>query len=241
MGFEQIEPPTTLLFHHITNTGGVTFLNVMMDSGLKGYNAINQVPQSIDEFHNICTAIKEVENIGEEKIFIHGHWLNGIPSVISSEDKYFTILRDPLSRFLSEFFWSRRNDQRTEFTPWTLMDELSEWVSRFEEIGHANHYCYEIVTPITEKPTFQVHLNPVNLENTSDSELYSKANSIIKKKFYFVGITELFEESLFWLYRMFGWQEIAMWVRAVYAPGRGASPYKITPEVIPLKLKSGQV
>lgn len=221
-----------LNFHHLSNTGGVAFSQTIMKYGLLGYQAINFNPENLQEFTRKGSELEKM-NLNE-KIYLHGHWTNGFEKIIQRPFFKFTILRSPIDRFLSEFFWERREAVEAR-TPWLLKEQLCRWIDILNEAGHANFYCTEIATDQQEKILFHVHLRPENLAAISPENAYVKADKKLQQEYSYVGITELFEESLFIFFRKMGWSKIGPWTRGPHAPGRGSASKKFCASDIPVR------
>jgi len=219
-------------FHHMSNSGGVAFSQTIMKYGLAGYHAINYNPESL---HELFDKAREIKNqLLGERLYLHGHWTNGFEKLLGSVSYKFTILRSPLDRFLSEFFWERRTAPEVR-TPWLLLDEMSRWIDALGEIGHANFYCTEIATYQQDKALFHVHLRRENLVQMSPQEAFSRAHLKLLGEYSFVGITELFEESLFFFFREMGWSKLGPWTRGPHAPGRGGAAKKFSAADLPIR------
>lgn len=225
-----------LIFHHMSCTGGVAFSQTVMRFGMAGYNSINFVPTSSAEMSDWANLLVRSGDAG--RLYLHGHWVNGVHSLLgSSSGAYFTLLRNPVDRFLSEFFWERRNDPRSASAPWQLIPDLAGWMDALGEAGHANFYCAEIAVPQLEKALFHSHLRRENMAQFSAEDVYRMASAKLESSYFFVGISELFEESLMDLFRMMGWTKIGPWARGPHAPGRGASSRKFGVSDLPMSVQ----
>jgi hypothetical protein len=168
--------------------------------------------------------------------------VGGLDELVGVHHCCFTLLRNPLERFISEFFWRNRHDVESLRFPWRWNNELARWVDKLGEAGHANFYCSEFSTSSVDQRCFHPHLVPENVVNTSASELYAKAVSRLKSGYFFVGITELFEESLFYFARIIGCPALMLWTdlqhhSTTHAVGRGRSMKKYTADTMPIRTK----
>lgn len=214
------------------NTGGVAFSQTIMKYGLSGYQAVNFNPENLKELRSKASELEA--KISNERFYLHGHWTNGFEKLIRRPFFKFTILRSPIDRFLSEFFWERREAVEAR-TPWLLTEQMCRWIDILNEAGHANFYCTEIATYQEDKSLFIHHLRPQNLALISPECAYDKAHRVLQEEYSYVGITELFEESLFTFFKKMGWSKIGPWTRGPYAPGRGNASKKFGAGDIPIR------
>jgi hypothetical protein len=231
---KSINYPNCLIFNHMANTGGVAFSQAVMQFGAHGYEAINFVPNTTLEIKEYLYALMSRKD--SHKYYFHGHWVNGVDLILNSPATNITILRNPIDRFLSEFFWQHRSDPSCATAPLEMVSEIENWINALSEVGHANFYCYEIAIPSIDKAEFHAHLRLENMRQFSANDLYLRANLILESKYCFVGISELFEESLMYFFRLMGWPKIGPWKRGPHAPGRGAAQAKFSSSDLPVYL-----
>ena len=98
-----------------------------------------------------------------------------------------------------------------------------------------NIQSYEYATYWNDKPAKEIvtvaeQQSLQNLVGTSPSELLRKAQKNIDRQFFFIGITELFEESIFLLFDMIGIKETLLWRPGLY------SYWRLNKEEMPIKI-----
>ena len=211
-----------LLFHHINRTGGANINDVLFRMQDRG-----GIPLIILGMEQALSDTPPWLNI-PPPLIITSHHTFGIHRKIEEDYSYFGLLRDPYKHFLSKILlW---DDYKTECnhmgTIWKKLDHKVDEIR--ERIGHCNFLTHEHATYFADKrfPALVVD----NLEGTNPNELYSKAIKNIHELFFFMGITELFEESLFILFDMIGIKSTLMWRPGLYTywrPSKDEMPMPI--------------
>ena len=223
-----------LIFHHLGRSGGSSindllkrteeFSNRKLIISNPGQNMSKEFWKGID-FRNI----------------ISSHSSFGVHKILNLNSKYFGLLRDPKKLILTklilhhdEFF-----DNNSINDIWRKFEfRLDEFV---EKIGHCNLLVYEHATYFIDKPELDPHalksvkprnnknysqkefrlwskaaMNPVKLINTNATDLFKKAKTNIHNLFFFVGITELYEETIFLLFDIIGIKKTYLWKPGTY-------------------------
>ncbi|MGN4501030.1 sulfotransferase family 2 domain-containing protein [Bacillus cereus group sp. MYBK30-2] len=171
---------------HMPKTAGTT-LKVLMRK--------NYPPEKIidlyDSFRSHEEVVKKLNSLPlEETEWINCHLSFGIHEHLSRPATYVTILRDPIERIISDYFFILNNPGHglhKEVSRMDLLDFQSQAI-------HTNKQCKVILgLPLAES----VNRNDVK-----------KAQKILEDYFCFVGITELFTESAFLMKELFNWPRI---------------------------------
>lgn len=220
-----------LIFHHINRTGGVGINELLLRSEelAKKKLIISTPTQNLS---------KEFWQNYKPPYIISSHSSYGIHKILTSKSKYFGLLRDPrrliLTKLLPNFEdFSEKNNLNNIWKKLELrIDQIKE------KIGHCNLLIYEHAKFFCEKqdnknsvldfawplerklgylPKEELRLyskeslSPNKLINTDPNELFRKANKKLKELFFFVGITELYEESIFLLFDIIGIEKTYLW------------------------------
>ena len=176
---------------HIPKTGGTTLRDIIQ----RQYRAekILMIPK-LKESENI---IKEISasNINQLKL-IQGHLKYGIHNHFHRRAKYFAIIRDPINRVLSTYYYvlSQKNNPQnlsTANNQMTIYDFVQSGVNPFLINGQ---------TQLISGKTGDID-NPI----IESEELFSLAKENIENDFLFLGITEMFDETILILKNMLGW------------------------------------
>ena len=176
---------------HIPKTGGTTLRDIIQ----RQYQAekILMIPK-LDESEDI---LKEVSTsqINQLKL-IQGHLKYGIHNHFHRRAKYFAIIRDPINRVLSTYYYvlSQKYNQQnlsTSNNQMTIYDYVQSGVNPFLINGQ---------TQLISGKTGNID-NPI----IKSEELFSLAKENIANDFLFLGITEMFDETILILKNMLGW------------------------------------
>ena len=176
---------------HIPKTGGTTLRDIIQ----RQYRSekILMIPK-LEESENI---LKEVSTsqINQLKL-IQGHLKYGIHNHFYRRAKYFAIIRDPINRVLSTYYYvlSQKNNPQnlsTSNNQMTIYDYVQSGVNPFLINGQ---------TQLISGKTGNID-NPI----IKSEELFSLAKENIANDFLFLGITEMFDETILILKNMLGW------------------------------------
>ena len=176
---------------HIPKTGGTTLRDIIQ----RQYRAekILMIPK-LEESENI---LKEVSTsqINQLKL-IQGHLKYGIHNHFHRRAKYFALIRDPINRVLSTYYYvlSQKNNPQnlsTSNNQMTIYDFVQSGVNPFLINGQ---------TKLISGKTGNID-NPI----IESEELFSLAKENIENDFLFLGITEMFDETILILKNMLGW------------------------------------
>mgnify|MGYP002152764434 CR=1 FL=1 len=179
------------IFLHIPKTGGTTIRDI-----------INRQYKN-DQIFTVTT-LKESEKINKSSLnstinnykIIQGHWKFGFHNNVNIRPAYFTILRNPVERVLSTYYYvlSNRNNPQN-------LSTLDKQMSIYEFIENGiNPFVLNGQTQLISGITGSID-NPI----IQSEELYTLAKKNIENHFLFLGITEMFDESILILKDLLGW------------------------------------
>lgn len=178
-----------LLYLHIPKTAGTTMNSILKQQ----YSQSETFNYFSGDYKEFLTNLKEnVENNPKLKC-VTGHYQFGIHKYIPRTFTYATMLRHPIERVLSTYYFLRRD--RTHPLYRTIKKISLKQFVLSESLG-AKYLVYNTQT------TFLSGQYP------SDSTSLEQAKENLKKYFSIVGITENFDESIFLMKREFGWVDI---------------------------------
>ncbi|NCC52049.1 MAG: hypothetical protein EOM20_12645 [Spartobacteria bacterium] len=193
------DPPETLVFLHIPKAAGSTFYHVLShrfpvrDTFLiEGAGAID----SLAAFRG-----KSPEERGAYR-FISGHMPFGIHQEIPGPAGYITMLRDPLERVLSLYYFIRQR-------PRHYLHEL---------VGGQGMSLPDLLTAgasseLTNAQTRLLAGEPYASAAPCSDAMYEKARAHLASHFIFTGLTERFDESLLLLRDTLRWRGLPFYVR----------------------------
>lgn len=199
-----------LLYMHIPKTAGSTFSQILSKQYQSGVR-----PCYFEESLEILNEFKKDD--ADTIKCVYGHFLFGLHTHISRSAIYITLLRDPVERVISLFyFWrSYNNSQQEKLNSMSLKD----FICSDDFIENANNQtCY------LAGGTYDLQLAKENMLN----------------HFTMVGLTERFDESLFLFQKALGWQPIDHYVSHNMTPNRPRKD-QISSDVINLILCKNQL
>lgn len=188
-----------LIFIHIQKTGGVTFNQILRhqyDSIPKRLSNKFIIKFIINRSHSSFEQFLSTKKYPYDKYFT-GHYGYGLHKWLPQPYRYFTFIREPISRLLSLYFYSKSNPTAyyhkhaqgdpCQFFFDTGLHELDNGMVRF----------------IAGDP-YDKFINRTHFGKCSHS-LLEQAIENINNDFIFVGILEKFDESLLLLQSKLNW------------------------------------
>ncbi|MFA9556940.1 sulfotransferase family 2 domain-containing protein [Evansella sp. AB-rgal1] len=172
-----------ILVHlHMPKTGGTSLKNI--------------IKKNIDPHRNLDVY---VEHEKRERIMrtihsnqfdcIQGHFPYGIHKYIPCPFTYITMLRDPIDRIVSEYYFIKNNKKH--------------------ELHHVvQHLSLEEYQNQPQNRNLQTRLISGHMSDPLTIADVNKAKENIEKHFSVVGITEMFDESLLLMEKKFGWKNV---------------------------------
>ncbi|SDC82903.1 MULTISPECIES: sulfotransferase family 2 domain-containing protein [unclassified Candidatus Frackibacter] len=192
MGVNNYSGPANnlLIFLHIPKTGGTTLRGIIdkQYSSNKRWHAY--------EFLPLEQRIKEVPKKQLKKInYMAAHFQFGAHQYFTRPYTYVTMLRNPIKRLISEYYHRRRNPNNPLYDKLQNIS-LKEFVSSDEFLSNSNLQLFMIRGRAVK---------PFNLKHNDLEE----AKKNLEKHFSVIGITEMFDESLFLMKKEFGWEDVS--------------------------------
>jgi hypothetical protein len=179
------------IYLHIPKTGGTTLRDIIYRQYKKDQILTIKTLKESAQIHKDITST----NYNHLKI-IQGHLKYGFHNNVNIRPAYFTILRNPVERVLSTYYYvlsNRNNPQNLS----TLGKQMS--IYEFIESG-INPFVLNGQTQLISGITGSID-NPI----IQSEELYTLAKKNIENHFLFLGITEMFDESILILKDLLGW------------------------------------
>ncbi|OLO37221.1 hypothetical protein BTR23_13940 [Alkalihalophilus pseudofirmus] len=175
---------TDILIHlHMPKTAGTTLRtiikkNVNINNSYELYKYGNRLKNILTDLN-----MKPIE-------CIQGHFPYGIHSYLEQKCTYITMLREPVERVISEYYFIKslpRHELHQQVKKLTLVEYQQE-----------ERNC-NLQTRLLSGQTNKASLTLDDLQ---------KAKEHINKHFKVVGITEMFDESIFLMKKEFGWRNL---------------------------------
>ncbi|MDM5453433.1 sulfotransferase family 2 domain-containing protein [Peribacillus simplex] len=165
------------IFMHVPKTGGTTLSEILR----KQYE-VNEIFDH-DSYEYKIKKVDQLEEEEKKKIkAVAGHYYYGIHQHFSKPSNYFTMLRDPVDRVISLYFFLKNQPGYERVREMTL----EEFVLRDPEAQN---------------------LQTMLVSGDPDYPDIKKAKENLKT-FSVVGVTELFNETLFCLKKEYAWGDI---------------------------------
>lgn len=213
----------TIIFMHIPKTGGTTLQSLIrkqFNSSVVLHVDPAQMFQSLEE-------IKALPDTEKSKYqFIRGHMPFGLHYYLPQPATYITLLRWPVDRVISHYYHILRNPTHHHY------HEVKTKKISLEE------YVASGMEPMLDNTQTRLLNNQARIF-FPDSQLYSygrcpgkmlkQAKKNIDKHFSLVGTTERFDETLFLLNKIFGWQLPMDYKRMNENPNQGPEYKKDIP------------
>ncbi len=218
----QFASPPLFLFHSITSTGSATAMKAFDEYCIerRGWsvsekpNAVldNPIGPVADFFNRFFINFKSTYDCHSQSVhMIWCHYLFGAHLFFSRPCTYITLLRDPVTQFISSV-WFAHQSRKLPGLP-----KFEDWLEEFQNVmchDIARVFCHtgaqrdlsEVPQLVQAKPDPETALRTA-MEN-------------IDRYYSLVGITELFDETLFLCADHLGYLELPIWTRRMATPGR---------------------
>ncbi|WP_368298715.1 sulfotransferase family 2 domain-containing protein [Cytobacillus firmus] len=175
-----------LIIHtHIPKTGGMTLRSIVNKNYDKEKMLTNVFSSSVSKFKKDIQEKTDIE-------FVTGHHPFGLHEYTNRPCAYITMLRDPIERVISMYYYNLRKENHP------LHKKVKQLT--FEEFINDKGLSRRTINRQTQKI--------VGSLNPREDDL-QKAKNILSKHYKVVGITEMFDESIFLMKKELGWQDIS--------------------------------
>jgi hypothetical protein len=208
--------PPTLIFFHIPKTAGLS-LDVILEheygqrrvytprdySWINSYDQLAQVPIERRARYAVIT----------------GHFQFGLHTLLPGPSVYFTLLREPIDRVLSLYYYIRQTPVHPLYQTVTAHNlSLEQFLDQIETIEFDN-FSVRCLAGAVAVPVGQCA-----------PDLLESAKQNLRQHFSMAGLTERFDETVILLRRAFGWR-IPLYLRRNITPNRKAKD-QIEPHLI---------
>lgn len=174
-----------VIFLHIPKAGGTTLNGIINQQypksktfrfhGINAWSSINDLPQPHRESLRL----------------IRGHFAFGLHQFLPCQTTYFTLLRDPIARFISEYHYIRRS-------PGLKSHEQLQSMSLEDYVAVKGQQAGNLQTRLL--------FGLSEASGSSPTEIVATAKSNLDRYFSVVGLVERFDETLVLLQQAFGWR-----------------------------------
>jgi hypothetical protein len=178
--------PVTI-FLHFPKTGGTTLRQIMRRQSPPGtVRDLNDV-NDIEELRQASRAERASLRV------VQGHLTFGLHHLFDVPCQYVTLLRDPVDRIVSEYFWLRRNPKHPDYDL-AIRLPLAEFATQTKDpdLDNGQTRLLSSLGPDGSRPCGEEHLHEA--QGNLRSPLFSV-----------VGVTERFDETLVLIQSALGW------------------------------------
>lgn len=197
----SVAPDTAVIFQHIPKTAGST-LHTIFNKRYDRSAIFNIFASSYDDKEALD--LRNLPGAQAEKIrVLKGHMPFGLHEYLPVPAKYFTVLRDPVKRVISQYFYILRNPRNPLYEP-IVKNKMNaaEFVSSGISVGMNNGQIRWILGEINALP-FGV-INQGHLE---------QAKETLARHFFLTGINERFDETILLLSQKLCWNSFPYYRR----------------------------
>ncbi|MCS3678766.1 hypothetical protein GGP72_003044 [Salinibacter ruber] len=196
------------IFLHIPKTGGMTIRTATR--WIYGWNGVHTTPKDVLHPKRVASSLDDPERMR----LVRGHIAYGLHNHVSVPCRYFTMLREPVSRVISLYYYIKRG--------WPESEAASLSLEEYIESGH-HAYVPNDQTRRLAGPPFP--------DDSSATSLLERAQNHLQSSNLAFGITERFDAGLIYLKRQLEWPRQPLYVRT------NTSSDRPTKEEIPPKVR----
>ena len=188
-----------IFFIHIPKTGGTTILDILRKQVyFNQFKRIHSIysPHPKKFLRNIPRILDEIKSLSILPKVIGGHFGYGVHQALDTLPRYFTVLRNPIERVVSEYYFTK---QRKEHYHHELIVE--QQISLQDYIQHSEtYYLNNLQTRLISGESY-------SSGDQITEEIFRKAIENLYD-FEVIGITEQMLETISLFYLAFGWQKL---------------------------------
>ena len=189
----------TLIFLHISKAGGTT-LHKLIERHYRSKEIFSTRAHHKDSVMESIDELKQLSEIQRADIkVLKGHMPFGLHEYLPQPSTYITMLREPVARVVSHYYYARRQPAHylhDKAKRMSLEDYICSGISAELENGQVR-----LLSGIKE-------VDGINGSESCTPEILEIAKKNLREHFTVVGITERFNEFLILLKRIFGFRNI---------------------------------
>jgi hypothetical protein len=201
--------PDILIFFHIGKTGGMTLRNILdrnfpEEERFNGTVGETRSALGVRPFAAIAASYRELPEERRRAIrMAGGHVPMGIHTLFDRPARYLTLLRDPVDRVVSSFYYLR-GIASLPFHPAIKDFEIDEYIESRLGLDPFD-YQVRVVSGAAELDAEWSDLKPLDVAPVGSAHL-ELAKRNLEQHFLFAGTTEGFSAAVMILRRLYGWR-----------------------------------
>jgi hypothetical protein len=216
-GIPGVSPPELFIFFHIPKTGGTTLEKIIQRAApaqkifLVNYHGPARSSLLVRSNEQIAMYLEQMSPDRRQSIaFVIGHFPMDIDTLFDRPSRYFTIIREPIDRCISNFFHLKREANTPETASHLPIYKsiknmtLEQYLDSGIGLDSDNHQvrmlagCPELDAPWSEDG------RRISLPAVEPRHL-AMAKRNIEERFLIAGTLEQFAELTWYLKRVYGW------------------------------------
>jgi hypothetical protein len=210
---QNMAEDSIVIFTHIPKTAGTSLRHIIQSQFqpqqvFEFYHLKTQPPKArkgIEKYNNLTEAQKKVIK------FVSGHVGFGLHEFLPRPCSYITVLRDPVERVVSYYYFLLRNQNNL-----VKNKTLPEFIQTYGGV-HNSMSCY--LSGLTLKS--QLRDPSIDLKSQQFAqETLEIAKANLKQHFQVVGLVERFDETCILLRKILGWNLASFYVKKNVAKHR---------------------
>lgn len=205
----------TYIFLHQVKTAGKTVEKFLVRKFREKYCRTTTVfkDESIENIFSILDSTDEskIAEINRAQI-ISGHFPYGIHKLLNSEARYFTLLRDPVSRIRSYYAYSMRNHDSKIYQYLTENNISFEQFVEMEPDEIAKTGVHELNYVLEDGQAKIIAGENLIIGDSKTDHLMQTAQDNISRHFDFVGVTELFDDAFIEISKLLGFGPFSLYI-----------------------------
>lgn len=189
------------IFLHVPKTAGSTF-HLILGARFDGRETRNLFGARYSD-PEVVDFIALPEAMRRKIRLLKGHMPYGLHEYLPQPSKYITVLRDPVERVVSQYFYIKKNKHNP------LHDKLmssglgiGDFIKSGMSVGLNNGQTRFLSGDFDQMPF-----------GSNDEALLARVLESLESKFLWIGLTERFDESLLILARLLGWKRKPFYIR----------------------------
>ena len=213
-----------LVFSHIPKTGGLSLRGALSRVAGKGFCPIVQSPFPVRI--EIERVVEQAHSDDMDSFLVAGHVGVGLGRLLDRDTKYFTFVRDPIERTLSNFYHRKRQGMSLSLIDWIEAEPRFSYNLQTRFLSGFEFDCQQ--RGEWDADAFYGESGGTLSERVGEEHLTQCLEAMGKTVF--VGLTERYNESILVFRRQFGWPLLKLWYVATNKGTNRPREEKLSPE-----------